>query len=185
MTSAFSWQNSVSCALLHFVLKAKLACYSRYLLTSYNCIPVHYNERDISFGCQFQKVLQVFIELFNFSFFSISDWGIDVDYCDIEWFALETNREGFCFLCRGTFCSCPLWLSIYQPCSEDPVSCPACLTPDKSLAINLLHLVAENMSCLFKNYYEFECGYWATLKGWQDPSQCVDPRICTCGTPVN
>ena len=25
--------------------------------------------------------------------FSISGWGIDLDYCDIEWFALETNRE--------------------------------------------------------------------------------------------
>ena len=21
------------------------------------------------------------------------DWGIDLDYCDIEWFALETNRD--------------------------------------------------------------------------------------------
>ena len=30
---------------------------------------------------------------FNFSFFSITDWGIDLDYCDIEWFALETNRD--------------------------------------------------------------------------------------------
>ena len=29
----------------------------------------------------------------NFSFFSITDWGIDLDYCDIEWFALETNRD--------------------------------------------------------------------------------------------
>ena len=28
-----------------------------------------------------------------FSFFSITGWGIDVDYCDIEWFALETNRD--------------------------------------------------------------------------------------------
>ena len=25
------------------------------------------------------------------SFFS-SDWGIDLDYCDFEWFALEMNR---------------------------------------------------------------------------------------------
>ena len=25
--------------------------------------------------------------------FSISGWGIDLDYCDIEWFALETNRD--------------------------------------------------------------------------------------------
>ena len=32
------------------------------------------------------------IELFNFSFFGISVWGIDLDYCDIEWFALEMNR---------------------------------------------------------------------------------------------
>ena len=35
----------------------------------------------------------VFIELFNFSFFSITGRGIDLDYCDIEWFALETNRD--------------------------------------------------------------------------------------------
>ena len=25
--------------------------------------------------------------------FSITGWGIDLDYCDIEWFALETNRD--------------------------------------------------------------------------------------------
>ena len=24
-----------------------------------------------------------------------SGWGIDLDYCDIEWFALETNRDLF------------------------------------------------------------------------------------------
>ena len=29
----------------------------------------------------------------NFSFFGISDWGIDLDYCDPEWFALERNRD--------------------------------------------------------------------------------------------
>ena len=33
------------------------------------------------------------IEPFNFSYFSITDQGIDLDYCDIEWFALETNRD--------------------------------------------------------------------------------------------
>ena len=27
------------------------------------------------------------------SFFSITGWGIDLNYCDIEWFALETNRD--------------------------------------------------------------------------------------------
>ena len=35
----------------------------------------------------------VFIEPFNFSFFDISGWGTDLDYCDIEWFALEMNRD--------------------------------------------------------------------------------------------
>ena len=29
----------------------------------------------------------------NFSFFSITGWGIDLDYCDIQWFALEMNRD--------------------------------------------------------------------------------------------
>ena len=27
------------------------------------------------------------------SFFSITGQGIDLDYCDIEWFVLETNRD--------------------------------------------------------------------------------------------
>ena len=35
----------------------------------------------------------VFIELFNFSFFSLIGKGIDLDYCDIEWFALVSNRD--------------------------------------------------------------------------------------------
>ena len=35
----------------------------------------------------------MFIEPFNFSFFSVTGWGIDLDYCDIEWFALEMNSN--------------------------------------------------------------------------------------------
>ena len=30
------------------------------------------------------------LQLFNFS---ITGWGVDLDYCDIEWFALEMNGE--------------------------------------------------------------------------------------------
>ena len=37
------------------------------------------------------EVLQVIIEPFNFSFFGISGWVIDSDYCDVEWFPLKTN----------------------------------------------------------------------------------------------
>ena len=31
--------------------------------------------------------------MFNFSFFSITGQGIDFNYCDIEWFALEMSRD--------------------------------------------------------------------------------------------
>ena len=31
--------------------------------------------------------------MLNFSLFSITGRGIDLDYCDIEWFVLETNRD--------------------------------------------------------------------------------------------
>ena len=33
------------------------------------------------------------MEPFNVSFFSVTGWGIDLDYSDIEWFALEMNRD--------------------------------------------------------------------------------------------
>ena len=36
-------------ALLHSVLQGQIACFSRYFLTSYFCIPVPYNEEDIFF----------------------------------------------------------------------------------------------------------------------------------------
>ena len=31
--------------------------------------------------------------MFNFSFFGISGWDIDLDYCDVQWLALEMNRN--------------------------------------------------------------------------------------------
>ena len=34
-----------------------------------------------------------FIEPFSFSFFSVTGQGIDLDYHDIEWFALGMNRD--------------------------------------------------------------------------------------------
>ena len=45
------------------------------------------------------------MEPFNFSFFSITGWGIDLDYHDIEWFALETNRDlSFVFETASKYC---------------------------------------------------------------------------------
>ena len=34
-----------------------------------------------------------FIEPLNFHFISSIGWDTDLDYCDTEWFALETNRD--------------------------------------------------------------------------------------------
>ena len=34
------------------------------------------------------------MEPVNSSFFCVNGWGIDLDYCDVEWFALEMNS--FC-----------------------------------------------------------------------------------------
>ena len=44
-------------------------------------------------GVSSRRSCRCFIEPINFSFFSISVWGIDLDYCDIELFALEMNRD--------------------------------------------------------------------------------------------
>ena len=40
-------------------------------------------------------LLQVFLDflLFNFSFFRVTGRGVDLDYCDTEWLALEMNRD--------------------------------------------------------------------------------------------
>ena len=54
-----------------------------------------------------------FIEPFSFSFFSINGWGIGLDFCDTEWFALETNRDhSVIFETASKYCisdSCWLW----------------------------------------------------------------------------
>ena len=39
------------------------------------------------------ECLVVFIRPVNFTFYGISGWGTDLDYCDVEWFALEMNRD--------------------------------------------------------------------------------------------
>ena len=65
MTSAFSWQNSVF-TLLHSVFQGQICLLLQVFLDSYSCIPVPYNEKDIFLGCQFQKVLQISTEPFNF-----------------------------------------------------------------------------------------------------------------------
>ena len=51
------------------------------------------NEKGHLFWVLVLKGLVGLKEPFNFSFFSITGSGIDLDYDDIEWFALEMNRD--------------------------------------------------------------------------------------------
>ena len=114
MTGAFSWENCQPLPCIIWYSKAKLTCYSRYYLTSYFSIPVPYDEKDILFLCQCQKVLLVFIEQFNFSFFGISGLGIDFDYCDIGQIVLNSmytmeyySAQLYPILCNPMDCSPP------------------------------------------------------------------------------
>ena len=91
MTSAFSWQNPISlCPASFHNPRPNLLVTPVFL--DFLLFPVPYNEKDIFFGVLVLEGL-VGLHRFNFSFFSITAWGIDLDYCDTEWFALETNRD--------------------------------------------------------------------------------------------
>ena len=66
-----------------------------YLLTSYLCIPVPYNEKDIFFFF-LVLVLESLVGLHRIIQPQLLQhyWsGIDLDYRDIEWFALKMNRD--------------------------------------------------------------------------------------------
>ena len=73
--------------------KAKFACYSRCFLITYFCIPVPYNEKDIFFGVLVLKGLLGLHRTVQLQLVQHYWLGIDLDYRDIEWFALEMNRD--------------------------------------------------------------------------------------------
>ena len=62
-------------------------------MTSYFCIPVPYNEKDIFFGVLVLKGLVGLHRTVQLQLLQHTGWGIDLDYCDIEWFALEMNKD--------------------------------------------------------------------------------------------
>ena len=80
-------------ALLHSAFQGQFACYSRCFLTSFFCIPLPYNKKDTVFEV---LVLQGLVGLHitvQLQLLQHYCWGIDLDYCDIEWLPLETNRD--------------------------------------------------------------------------------------------
>ena len=50
-------------------------------------------KRTSFFGVSSRRSYRSSQNCFNFRCFSITVWGIDLDYSDIKWFALETNRD--------------------------------------------------------------------------------------------
>ena len=49
-----------------------------------------HDEKDIFFGISSKRYC---MSSYNFSFFNFNGCSIVLDYCDVEWFALETNRD--------------------------------------------------------------------------------------------
>ena len=95
MTSAFTWQNSVSLCPASFCTSFCQVQIFLLIQVSLDFLLLHsspYDEKDIFLWVLALEGLVGLIEPFSFSFFSISGQGIDLDYCDIEWFALEMNR---------------------------------------------------------------------------------------------
>ena len=78
-------------ALLNFVLQGQPCLLTPVISWLYFCIPIPYGERGVYF---LVLALKGLVGLHRtgqlFSFFS---WGIDLDYHDIVWFALETNQD--------------------------------------------------------------------------------------------
>ena len=50
------------------------------------------------------KGLVCFHRTVQLQLFNVTGWGIDLDYCDIEWFALDMNRDHSVFEVSSKYC---------------------------------------------------------------------------------
>ena len=97
MTSAFSWQNSISlCPASFRIPRPNLP-----VTSGVSCLHTFAFQSPIMKRTSFWGFISKrscrssykTYKTFNFSFFSVTGWGIDLDYCNIECFALERNRD--------------------------------------------------------------------------------------------
>ena len=94
MTSAFSWQNSISfCPVSFHTPRPNLPVTPGVSWLPSFAFKSPIMKRTSFFGVSSRRSCRFFIEPFNFIFFSITAQGIDLDYCDIEWFALKMNKD--------------------------------------------------------------------------------------------
>ena len=109
----FSWENSISlCPASFYTQKPNFPvtpCISRLPTFAFHSSIM---KRTSFSGIILEGTVDL-IEQFNFSFFSSTGWGTDLHYCDIEWFALENNRDlSVIFEIASKFCIrlfCWLW----------------------------------------------------------------------------
>ena len=78
--------------LLHSVFQGQIYVLLLVFLDSYFGIPVSYNESDIFWGCFLEGLLGLHRTV-QLQLLQCYWLGIDLDYCNIEWFALEMNRD--------------------------------------------------------------------------------------------
>ena len=86
-------KTPLACALLHFVLQAQFCLL---LQVSLDFPLLHFSPLYWKGHLLGVLVLEGLVGLYRaiqLIFFGISDWGIGLDYWDIEWFSLETNRD--------------------------------------------------------------------------------------------
>ena len=94
-----------------------------------------------------------------FSFFSITDRGIDLDYCDTEWFALETNRDHyFVFEIVSKYC-----ISDYF-CFIDYAKAFDCVDHNQLWKILKEMEISDHLTYLLRNLY---AGQEATVRTGQ------------------
>ena len=96
MTSAFSWKNSVSlCPASFYTPRPKLACYSRYVLLLTFAFQSPMMKRTPFVVVVSSQGLGGLHRTIQLQLLQHQWLSIDLDYCDIEWFALEMNRNHF------------------------------------------------------------------------------------------
>ena len=80
-------------ALLHSVLQGQICLLLQVFPDFLLCIPVPYNEKDIFLVASSRRSCRSSQNHSTSVSSALLGRGINLDYCDIEWFALETNRD--------------------------------------------------------------------------------------------
>ena len=89
----FLGKTLLAFALLHFILQGQT-----YLLSQVSLGFLLWHSNPLQWKGHFWGVLVLkgligLCRTIHLCFFSISIWGIDLDYCDVEWFALKMSQD--------------------------------------------------------------------------------------------